>query len=137
VLYAIKQDPKYMFVPVVVALLQKFLHGPAPGEPARFQSRGDEGGPSEHNPMDNPLPYDEAPLRPRGDYEEEREAQNRAATSGIFRDVGDVYAEQANSRSYYPVPQNDQRAFAEALFGEVGSFRAGIGCDGSLLTERK
>ena len=134
-LYAVKGEPKYMFIPTWVMLYQWMTRrrdAAADGFAPLLQPSVDD-----NNPMDNPLPFDE-PRDPdsKPDYDSVRHQRNAAAAAGIFRDVGDVYAEQANSRAYYSVPAgtvpNDQMAFAKALFGEVGTFRAGIGCDGTL-----
>lgn len=88
-------------------------------------------GPTAQNPMGNFLmnEYEERPDRPPGcDPETVRGGIDEAFYRGLYRDETDIYENANSQRQFYRMPVstvcNDQRAFGEFCFGEMGARKA-------------
>lgn len=127
-LYLANRKPKYLVMGVVAIAIVSYAHhhasmtnrkGDATVPKVQMRPRRQ---PSEKNPFGNALVMEDDPIKgidPLPDDPKTEELRDIAARKGLFMEFEDAWNKYSSERQFYTVPENDQGAFAQYLYGDM------------------
>lgn len=120
--YLVSKKPKYLAMGLAGIAAISIAHalGPKERKPELpMVQRRDLRRPTRENPMNNRLALQDPDERPLDDSPEAEEARAALFRQGLFMNLDDAWSKKNSERQFISMPDNDQGAFANYLYGDM------------------
>jgi hypothetical protein len=119
--YLVSKKSRYiaMGLAAVVAISVAHALGPKGPKPLPMVQPRNLRRPTRENPMGNRVSLQELDDRPLDDSHEAEEARAALFRQGLFMNLDDAWSKKNSERQFISMPDNDQGAFANYLYGDM------------------